>query len=246
VIRLAWVWQRHTNMKNDAVKGRMQDTLAQLKTLRDEIRVDLHLAGMDLRDEWSQLEKRLPDAGATARLREVTQEAVESLNQELRAFKSRLRAPHPTGELQHLMTHAPVTCAPAETLAQAVTRMWDADIGWLPVVDGGKVIGTVTDRDACVAACTRGRRLDDLTVDSVMSPDPVTCPADETVEHALATMRMHQVRRLPVVDERDQLIGVITLGDLARDQAAHPARPGRTDEIVTTLAAIESPPTVAN
>jgi CBS domain-containing protein len=80
----------------------------------------------------------------------------------------------------------------------------------------------------------------------VMSHDPVTCPADESVEHALATMRMHQVRRLPVVDAEDQLVGVVTLGDLARDQAAHPDRPGRTDEIVTTLATIESPPAVAN
>jgi CBS domain-containing protein len=234
-------------MKNDAVKERMQDALAELRTLRDEIRVDLHLAGMDLRDEWSVLEKRLPDGAAAARLREATREAVDGLTQELRAFKQRLRARQEPGELARVMTHVLVSCSPADTVAQAIAKMWEADIGWLPVLDQRRLTGILTDRDACVAAWSRGCRMDDLTVASVMSREPVACSSTASIEEALATMRRRQVRRLPVVDGQGQVVGVVTLGDLARAQASHPDRArAHGPELLAALAATCAPRSTAN
>jgi hypothetical protein len=77
-------------MKSEALRESLQEAIAELETLRDEIRVNLHLAGMDLRDEWKQLEKRLPDRQSAERVKDATREAVESLTREVRAFKQRL------------------------------------------------------------------------------------------------------------------------------------------------------------
>jgi hypothetical protein len=84
-------------MKTESMKESLQGALAELETLRDEIRVNLHLAGMDLRDEWKSLEKRLPDRKAAERFKDATKEAVESLTREVREFKRRLHeksSPH--------------------------------------------------------------------------------------------------------------------------------------------------------
>ena len=79
-------------MKREQVKERLQGALDELRTLRDEIRLDLHLGGMDLRDEWEKLEKRLPDDRSVDRAKDATKEFVESMTKELRAFKERLRS----------------------------------------------------------------------------------------------------------------------------------------------------------
>jgi len=79
-------------MKSEQVKERLQEALDELKTLRDEIRLDLHLGGMDLRDEWEKLEKRLPDELSVDRAKDATKEFVEAMAKELRAFKERLRS----------------------------------------------------------------------------------------------------------------------------------------------------------
>jgi hypothetical protein len=79
-------------MNREQVKGQLQGTLGELKTLRDEIRLDLHLGGMDLRDEWARLEKRLPDERSLTKVKDATREALDALAKELRAFKERLRS----------------------------------------------------------------------------------------------------------------------------------------------------------
>jgi hypothetical protein len=81
-------------MTNEAVKERLQDAMAELRTLRDEVRLDLHLASMDMRDEWKELEKRLPDGATAARLKEMTREALTALTDELRSFRERLHQTH--------------------------------------------------------------------------------------------------------------------------------------------------------
>jgi hypothetical protein len=78
-------------MKTETLKQSLHEAVAELETLRDEIRLNLHLAGMDLRDEWKDLEKRLPDRQSALRMKDATREAVDSLTRELRAFKQRLR-----------------------------------------------------------------------------------------------------------------------------------------------------------
>jgi len=83
-------------MNREQVKDRLQGTLAELKTLRDEIRLDLHLSRMDLRDEWAKLEKRLPDERSLNRVKDATSEAAAALAKELRSFKERLHSPERT------------------------------------------------------------------------------------------------------------------------------------------------------
>ncbi|HEY0712841.1 MAG TPA: hypothetical protein VGF45_09225 [Polyangia bacterium] len=79
-------------MDKAANRERLQKGLENLKTLRDEIRLDLHLAGMDLRDEWRALERRLPTASAAAaELKDATTEWLEELSADLRKFRDRLR-----------------------------------------------------------------------------------------------------------------------------------------------------------
>ena len=87
-------------MKPEQVKAQVQDTLAEIRTLRDEIRLDLHLAGMDLRDEWKKLEHRLPDGQSVDKLKEVTKDVIAELTQELRVFRQRLRAPRRDGQVK--------------------------------------------------------------------------------------------------------------------------------------------------
>jgi hypothetical protein len=77
-------------MRNDVVKDGLPEALGELKTLRDEIRLNLHLAGMDLRDEWKEIEKRLPDGATAERMKDATKGAVQALTEEVRSFRQRL------------------------------------------------------------------------------------------------------------------------------------------------------------
>lgn len=229
-------------IRHEGSNDRVQGGIKQLRTLRDEIRLDLHLASMDLRDEWKVLDGKLPDLQAVNRLTDLTKDAIDGLVAELRRFRLRLRACRDTGDAARLMTGSPATTSPTETLAQAMVRMWDFDIGWLPVVDGARLIGVLTDRDACMAACTRGKRMDELTVASVMSQDVRSCAPQDSVQEVLALMRTHQLRRLPVVDGVGHLLGVITLGDIARAPEGQGEQAGRhAADVGFSLAEISAP-----
>ncbi len=119
-------------------------------------------------------------------------------------------------KVRELMTSPAHTCQPHDTLAHAAQQMWDHDCGILPVVDrDGRVGATITDRDICMAALTRGRRLDELRVADAMSKQVFACSPDDDVATAAGTMALHQVHRLPVVDGKQQLSGLLSLNDLA-------------------------------
>ena len=107
-------------------------------------------------------------------------------------------------------------CGPDDNLATAACRMWDADLGCLPVVDqDGQVIGMITDRDICMAALTRGQPLRDIPVAVAMSNEVLSCSPDATLIEAEEVMRSGQVRRLPVIDSDACLVGIVSLNDLA-------------------------------
>lgn len=138
-----------------------------------------------------------------------------------------------------LMHRDVATCRTIDTLARAAQLMWDRDIGCLPVVDeGGHVAGMITDRDVCMAAYTRGVPLTAIPVTLAMSRTVHAClPTDElsTAEHV---MTQHQVRRLPVIDDQGNLVGLISLTDVARAAS----KTGVTaTEVATTLAGICAP-----
>src|SRR5262245_54511664 len=108
-------------------------------------------------------------------------------------------------------------CSPDTNLAAAAQIMWDCDCGIVPVVEDQKVVGVITDRDICIAATTRSAAPAAIAVRHVMSTGKVhSCLPDDDVRTVLATMGTHRVRRLPVVDRQNRLVGIISLSDLVR------------------------------
>ena len=140
-------------------------------------------------------------------------------------------------KISQMMTRNVKHCRPTDNLAHAARLMWDHDIGALPVVDEhGQVIGMVTDRDACMAAYTRGQPLDQIPVSVAMTTHVVTCQPDDAEVSVAKLMAKNKVRRVPVVDDQQRPIGLVSLNDLAI--AMVKSREIPATEIAGTLAAI--------
>lgn len=117
-------------------------------------------------------------------------------------------------QVQDIMTRQVHWIGPSDTIFEAARSMSDNDVGVLPVIDGGQLIGMVTDRDIAIRGIAGGVS-PSMPVRRIMSRDVATCSPQDDVEDALGTMANEQVRRLPVCDERDHLVGIIGLGDAA-------------------------------
>lgn len=113
------------------------------------------------------------------------------------------------------MTRSPGTCSPRDSLATAAETMRRFDCGMVPVVEGDKVVGAVTDRDIALAALRRRTELSAIPVSDAASADPAVCSPSDKVEKAISKMKMRRVRRLPVVDQDRALVGVISIADIA-------------------------------
>ncbi|HKO93436.1 MAG TPA: CBS domain-containing protein [Polyangiaceae bacterium] len=150
-----------------------------------------------------------------------------------------------------VMTRNVVTCTGSDTLHRAAQLMWDRDCGAIPVVDAhGRAVGLVTDRDLCMAAYTRGRPLSAISVSSLLSARLYTCTVTTSLDEAIARMAAHRVRRLVVVDAKDQkLVGMLALADLAvysRSLArTSPAAPLLIAELLASLSERVPGPTQA-
>lgn len=119
--------------------------------------------------------------------------------------------------VEHVMTRDVRTCLSSDTLSRAAQIMWENDCGFLPVVDDQRrVVSVVTDRDITMGAYLQGVPLGAASVSSVMSKTLRTCSPADDVADAERKMREDHVRRLPVVDDGGRLLGVVTIGDLAR------------------------------
>jgi CBS domain-containing protein len=101
------------------------------------------------------------------------------------------------------------------TISEAARRMADDDIGALPVLSDGKLVGIVTDRDIAVRGVANHIR-PDATIRRVMSENVATCGPEDDIETALALMSRERVRRMPVCDVDQEVIGIVTVGDAAR------------------------------
>jgi CBS domain-containing protein len=144
-------------------------------------------------------------------------------------------------KVQDIMTRDVKFCGPDTNLAAVAEIMWRNNCGALPVLAESKLIGVVTDRDICIALGTRNWRASDLSVRDVAVKPVFTCGPDEDVHAALKTMRKHQVRRVPVVDDDGKLAGILCLHEIVLQ--AEKANGKRTagishDDIVDTLKAI--------
>jgi CBS domain-containing protein len=101
------------------------------------------------------------------------------------------------------------------TVRQAAERMRDLEIGSLPVCDGDRLVGIVTDRDIAVRSTAAGADPTNCRVEQVMTPHVDYCLADDNVQNAIDLMESKQIRRLPVLDCDHRLVGTVSLGDLA-------------------------------
>jgi CBS domain-containing protein len=147
-------------------------------------------------------------------------------------------------KIEEVMSREVKTCRANDSLVRAAQLMWEHDIGCVPVVDdGAAAIGMITDRDICMAAYTQGRRLDEITVGSVMSTGVKVCDPSDTLESVAASMKRHQVRRLPVLANQ-RVVGFVSLSDLSRVAEREPdarMRDRYIQHVETTLAAVGRP-----
>lgn len=115
-------------------------------------------------------------------------------------------------QIRHAMSTPPASVPPEASLEEAARHMADAQVGALPVVEGDRVIGLLTDRDLVVRAMAGGLSAE-LRVERIMSADPVTVDVDTSVTAAQHTMRSIGARHLPVT-EKDHLVGMVSFDDL--------------------------------
>jgi CBS domain-containing protein len=120
--------------------------------------------------------------------------------------------------------------SPTDSAQQAASFMLSADTGSIPVCDGDRIVGMITDRDIAVRGTAKGLG-PDAKVSELMSSDIVCAGCNDSVEDIARQMAERQVRRMPVVDDQQQLVGMVSLGDLSRherDRAATTALEGIT------------------
>jgi CBS domain-containing protein len=118
--------------------------------------------------------------------------------------------------IQELMTPNPRTVEADRPIVESAKLMRDEDIGMVPIVEGEKLIGTITDRDITIKVVADGKDPSTTTVREVASTNLVTIDPQQDLDEALRLMAKHQVRRLPVVEEDGKLIGVVAQADVAR------------------------------
>src|SRR5438067_6674207 len=121
--------------------------------------------------------------------------------------------------VQELMTRNPCSIDADKSVAYAAKMMKDEDVGLAPIVEGDKLIGTLTDRDIVVRVVAEGKDPEQATVREVASKDLVTIDPQQDLDEALRLMARNQVRRLPVVEEDGKLVGVVAQADVAREGA---------------------------
>jgi CBS domain-containing protein len=112
------------------------------------------------------------------------------------------------------MTSDVKTAAPSQSLTDAAILMKQEDVGAIPVVDGERLVGVVTDRDIVIRGIADGSDPHAIKVGDIASRDVVTVRPDDDLEEALRLMAQHQVRRLPVVED-GRLVGVVATADVA-------------------------------
>ena len=148
-------------------------------------------------------------------------------------------------KVQDVMVKGVQFCNPDTNLATVTKIFWEQGCGALPVVENGRAIGMITDRDVSIALGTRNAKAGDTLVRDVVLPKVFFCLAEDDVHTALNTMRAQQVRRLPVVTSEGALAGILSLddvvlfaGDRASDELSYA-------DVVDTMKSIYEHPAVA-
>ena len=119
-------------------------------------------------------------------------------------------------KISDVMTREVATVSSNQTAQEAANFMLQGDAGSIPVTDGDRLVGMITDRDIAVRGVAKGHG-PDTPVSELMSGGLICARIDDDVEEVARRMGEAQVRRLPVIDENDQLCGIVSLGDLSRE-----------------------------
>jgi CBS-domain-containing membrane protein len=123
--------------------------------------------------------------------------------------------------IQDVMTRDVQSISPQETIQRAAQMMDELNVGAIPVLDGRKLVGMITDRDITVRATAAGQAPGSTRVADVMSTDVRTCSPDQTVDEVLGQMGDVQIRRVPVVDQNSHdVVGIVSMGDMATKHSA--------------------------
>jgi CBS-domain-containing membrane protein len=141
--------------------------------------------------------------------------------------------------IQDVMTRDVRTISPEDSVQQAAQLMDDLNVGAIPVCDGERLVGMITDRDITVRSTAAGQAPQSTRVGDVMSTDVRTCTTNQTVDEVLGEMAGVQIRRVPVLDEHNhRMVGIVSLGDMATkhsagidhalDEISTPAEPDRS------------------
>lgn len=131
-----------------------------------------------------------------------------------------------------IMTKTLIAGTTATTLVGAASLMQNHDFGALPILDSdNKLIGLITDRDIVVHAIASNLDPAETPVDEIMSEDLITCRQSDEIEVALQRMREAQIRRIPVVDEHNHMVGIISQADIA----LHTEDSGRVGNVVEAI-----------
>jgi CBS domain-containing protein len=137
------------------------------------------------------------------------------------------------------MTPNVETIHPDRPLQEAAEMMKTLDVGSLPVCDNRRLLGMLTDRDITVRAVAAGRDPTRTKVGDTMTPAMIYCFEDQEIQEAATLMEQHQIRRLPILNRNQQLVGIVSLGDLAveskderlsgevLEEVSEPAKPHR-------------------
>lgn len=118
-------------------------------------------------------------------------------------------------QIREVMTANPKSCSSNASITEAARAMSSEDVGPIPVVEGDRLVGLLTDRDIVVRVVAEGRDPQSTTVGEVASSDLATVSPDENLDRALQLLAERQVRRLPVV-EGEKLVGIVAQADIAR------------------------------
>lgn len=135
--------------------------------------------------------------------------------------------------IQEIMTRDVMTVSPQENIRRAAQMMDELNVGAIPVCDGQKLVGMITDRDIVVRAIAAGNAPESTYAGDIMSTDVRWCYDNQVVDEVMEEMRDVQIRRIPVMDHNTRnMVGIVSLGDLATKHSA---------EVDRTLEKISSP-----
>lgn len=118
-------------------------------------------------------------------------------------------------QLNRIMTEYVEVITLEKSIQEAARQMRSLDVGVLPVCNGDRLVGMLTDRDVTIRVVADGRDPKTTTVEEAMTRQVVYCFEDQDIEEAERVMEKHQIRRLPVLDRDKRIVGIVSLGDLA-------------------------------